>query len=263
MNTGTVKIGGGGVPKPGAQALPVGDLVGSGRYASAAGTSGGGMKLPPLPAALGGAKTATAGAGTDKLAAVNGGGSVAPAGGGAGAGGGAAAGGVAGGGNTSTNTAQISPYLQQQIGRYNSRFGDDVSQRAINKSNLAVSDAAALSAADLKGNMSRRGVLGTSTGAAFLDKRVFAPARAEAADQASKIAMGEEARKDALTLGGTGLMTAPDAVSLSNRQLALQQSEAQAADARARAQMERDQQDRALSQYIALSQLALQAQGGQ
>lgn len=154
-------------------------------------------------------------------------------GGGAG-GGGSVGGGTAGGGGTQTSS-QISPYLLSQIGRYEDRLKADNTQRAIDRSNLGVADAAALLSADAKANQARRGILGTGAGDAWVNKRITQPAMREAAGRAADIALGRERDLDALVLGGTGLMTAPDAIALENQRLALAQ-QGQATDQAFRAQ---------------------------
>lgn len=121
------------------------------------------------------------------------------------------------------NYAQNSPNIQEQMDRYRQRFSVDNTNRAIDKSNLGIMDAAALGAADQKANLSRRGVLGSETGARFLQKNVFDPAQRAAAGAAANIAMQREKDLDALVLGGTGLMQAQDQLNLANRGLNLQQ----------------------------------------
>jgi hypothetical protein len=186
-------------------------------------------------------------------------------GGSPGIGGGAAAatprGSSGGGAVTNANTAQMSPYLKEQMQRYRDRFSQDNTARAIDQSNLGIADAAALTAADAKAGMSRRGVGGTGTGAAYLTKRVFAPAQREAAGAAASIAMQRQKDLDALVLGGSGIMGAADANNLQNRQLSLEQWKAQAEDERARAAAAQAQENAKLAQQIALAQLAQSAGG--
>jgi hypothetical protein len=149
----------------------------------------------------------------------------------------------------------VSPYIKEQIDRYRSRFDKDTTARAIDRSNLGIADSAALMASDAKANMARRGVLGSGTGAAFLNKNVFAPAQRQAAGAAADISLGRERDLDALTLGGTGLMTAPSSIALADRDLALRQWMAQNEDERARAALAQAGQNQQLAQWIALNQL--------
>jgi len=122
-----------------------------------------------------------------------------------------------------TTTTQISPYLLSQIGRYEDRLSNDTTQRAIDRSNLGVADAAALMGADARANLAARGILNSGAGAAYVNRRITQPALRQAAQQAANISLGRERDLDALVLGGTGLMTAPDAVALENQRLALAQ----------------------------------------
>lgn len=180
--------------------------------------------------------------------------------GGAGGGGAGGTGGTGGTGGPISNTTQISPYLQSQIDRYESRFDVDNTKRAIDKSTLGVMDAAALGARDLgAANAARRGISGTGTSAAFLAKRFYEPAQRQAASNAADIAMGRERELDALTLGGTSLMRSPDDISLANRDLALRQAlgyegigvQKSGLDLQ-RAQAEQAIRDNQISQYLAL-----------
>jgi hypothetical protein len=143
-----------------------------------------------------------------------------------------------------TNTAANSPNLQRHMDRYESRFDVDNTKRAIDKSNLGIMDAAALSAADQKANLSRRGVHGTEVGAANLQKNVFEPAQRAAANAASNIALQRERDLDALVLGGTGIMGAQDNLSLANRGLNLQQLNSDREDLRYRASQELEERRR-------------------
>lgn len=186
-------------------------------------------------------------------------GSAGGAGGGAAGGVGGAGGAGAGAGAGTSNVAEISPFLKEQIERYRSRFGSDPTERAIQRSNLGIADAAALLAADAKANMASRGVLNTGTGATFLQRRVFEPAQRQAAGRAADIAMGRERDLDALVLGGTGLMTAPDAIALAAQGMNLQ-SQAQAADQAFRAnQAEEERKWRTTQMLMDLYRDAMQA----
>lgn len=131
----------------------------------------------------------------------------------------------AGGGSvpTSTNTADMDPTIAKQLALYNQRLGADPSKRAIQTSTLGIQDAAALSAADAKGIMSRRGILGSGAGDTFLQNKIFAPAQRQAAGAAAQIAQAEEQRKDNLVLGGVPLAQAPGNMAIQNKNLALNQ----------------------------------------
>lgn len=115
------------------------------------------------------------------------------------------------------------PDLRWLADKFKSRFDTSNTKRAIDASNLGIMDAAALGAADAKGAMASRGVLGTGTGASFLNKRIFAPAQRAAAGAAKDIALDEQHRLDALTLGGLGIMKAPSDLALGQNAQALQQ----------------------------------------
>lgn len=169
-------------------------------------------------------------------------GGFAAGGAGARAGAGAARGGVAAapGATGTSNTAQISPYLLSQIGRYEDRLSADTTKRAIDNSNLGIADSAALMAADAKGRMAGRGILNSGAGDAFVNKRITQPAQRQAAGAAADIALGRERDLDNLVLGGTGLMTAPDAIALDSQRLALAQ-QGQATDQAFRTQQAQQQ----------------------
>lgn len=154
------------------------------------------------------------------------------------------AGGAGGAGGGSTNSAETSPFLQEQIDRYRQRFSVDNTNRAIDKSNLGIMDAAALGAADAKAGQSRRGVLNTEASAASNQRNVFEPAQRAAANAAADISMQRERDLDALVLGGTSLMRAPDEVNLSNRGLNLQQMGMDRDDQRYRSEVEREERRR-------------------
>jgi hypothetical protein len=148
---------------------------------------------------------------------------------------------------TSTNTSEISPYLKKALGRLDERFSDDNTKRAIQDSNLGIEDSAALSAADQKGGLARRGLVGSEGGASFLNKRVYQPAQRAAAKAASDITLAQQARKDNLVLGSTGLVTAPDSVNLANRAEAAREQEAQSQQQQQQAQLQLQQQGQWLS----------------
>jgi hypothetical protein len=149
-----------------------------------------------------------------------------------------------GSGSGTTNTAEPSPFVQEHIQNYRNRLSEDNTKRAIDKSNLGIADSAALMAADAKAGMSRRGVQGTDTGAAFLQKRVFEPAQRAAAGQAANIALQRERDLDNLVLGGTGIMRLPDEIALANRGMNLDQLRSDREDARHRAEIEREERRR-------------------
>ena len=142
---------------------------------------------------------------------------------------------------TSTNTSEISPYLKKALGRLDERFSDDNTKRAIQDSNLGISDAAALSAADQKGGLSRRGLVGSEGGATFLSKNVYQPAQRQAAKAAANITLAQQARKDNLVLGSQGLVRAPDEINLANRAEASREQEAQAQQQQQQAQLQQQQ----------------------
>ena len=148
---------------------------------------------------------------------------------------------------TSTNTSEISPYLKKALGRLDERFSEDNTKRAIQDSNLGISDAAALSAADQKGGLSRRGLVGSEGGATFLSKNVYQPAQRQAAKAAADITLAQQARKDNLVLGSQGLVQAPDQINLANRAEASREQEAQAQQQMQQAQLQQQQQSQWLS----------------
>ena len=148
---------------------------------------------------------------------------------------------------TSTNTSEISPYLKKALGRLDERFSEDNTKRAIQDSNLGISDAAALSAADQKGGLSRRGLVGSEGGATFLSKNVYQPAQRQAAKAAADITLAQQSRKDNLVLGSQGLVRAPDEVNLANRAEASREQEAQAQQQMQQAQLQQQQQSQWLS----------------
>lgn len=157
----------------------------------------------------------------------------------------------------STNTAGMDPFLKQQVDRYNSRFTNDPTKQAVEHSTLGIMDAAALGAADLKGQMGSRGVLNSGAGATFLQKRVFDPAQRAAAGAASNIAIERQKQLDALTLGGTDIMKAPSQLGVQNRELAMRQWEGQQAAARANEALKLEQQrlaDEQAARWLALTQ---------
>lgn len=160
-----------------------------------------------------------------------------------------------GAGGALTNVAATSPNIQKQIERYAERLSADPTQRAIDRSNRAIADSAALMAADQKANMARRGVMGTGVGDAFLQRRVFDPAQRQAAEAATQIALGRERDLDALVLQGTGLMRTPDELAIQRQNLALQQAQLQDAAEARRAGMAQQQQQQAMAQWLALAQM--------
>jgi hypothetical protein len=149
-----------------------------------------------------------------------------------------------GSGGGTTNTSEASPTVQEHIQNYRDRLSADTTKRAIDRSNLGVADSAALLASDAKANMSRRGVLGSGTGDAFLNKRVFEPAQRQAAAQAANISLQRERDLDALVLGGTGIMRLPDEIALANRGLNLEQLRGDREDQRYRGEIEREERRR-------------------
>ena len=161
-----------------------------------------------------------------------------------------------GGGGGSTNTAETDPYLKELVDKYRSRFGVDNTERAINRSTTGIMDAAALGAADLKGNLSSRGLVGSEGGNAFLAKRVFGPAQRQAAGAAADIALGNEQRLDALTLGGLGIMNAPGQASRADRGLALSQSGQDFNQSLQQAQLQNQIQQQQMAQWLSLLNMA-------
>lgn len=139
-----------------------------------------------------------------------------------GAGGGAGSGGGGGGG---TISSQLSPALRDQLKRYADRFNVDTTERAIDDSTLGTMDAAALGAADSKAGQAGRGILGTSTGASYERKHFYDPAQRQAAANAAGIAIQRQKDLDNLVLGGTSLVTAPDAIASDQARLALEQQQ--------------------------------------
>jgi hypothetical protein len=174
-----------------------------------------------------------------------------------------AGGGAAAGGGTAKPPkldfeAELDPYIQRQIERYEQRFDVDNTQRAIDRANLGIADAAALSAADARAaNLSRRGILGSATGDVYLQKRIFEPARRQAAEAAADIAFANEQRLDQLVLGGTGLMTAPSAIALQQQRLGLDAWSRAQEDARLRAAMEQSAEAARRAEELARLQMIL------
>jgi hypothetical protein len=103
------------------------------------------------------------------------------------------------------NTAQNDPHLDDLWKKYQDRFSDDNTKRAIDRSNTGIADSAALLGKDARASLADRGALGTGVGAAFINKNITAPAQRQAAGAAADISMDAEKRKDALVLGGVGL----------------------------------------------------------
>jgi len=159
-------------------------------------------------------------------------------------------------GGGSTNTAQTDPNLQKLVDKYMSRFEVDNTQRAINRSTTGIMDAAALGAADPKGNLSSRGLVGSEGGNAFLAKRVFNPAQRQAAGAAADIALGNEQRLDNLTLGGLGIMNAPGQASRADRGLALSQSGQDFDQGLQQAQLQNQMQQQQYAQWLSLLNMA-------
>ena len=156
----------------------------------------------------------------------------------------------------STNTAQTDPYLKELVDKYRSRFDVDNTQRAINRSTTGIMDAAALGAADLKGNLSSRGLVGSEGGNAFLAKRVFGPAQRQAAGAEADISLGNEQRLDNLTLGGLGIMNAPGQASRADRGLALSQSGQDFDQGLQQAQLQNQMQQQQYAQWLSLLNMA-------
>lgn len=146
-----------------------------------------------------------------------------------------------------TNTADASPYLKKAMDRLDERYSADDTKRRIQDSNLGIMDAAALSAADQKGGLSRRGLIGSAGASDFLSKRVYQPAQREAAKAASNIELGQQQRLDNLTLGSTALVTAPDTINAENRRIALQQQQENAQEQQAAQQAQQSQVNQWLS----------------
>jgi len=171
-----------------------------------------------------------------------------------GAGGGPAAGGGGGGGGPVTtgapivgpvlaNTVAPDPYLEEQVRNLRARMGSDTTERAIGRSTTGILDAAALGAADEgAANLSSRGLVGSGAGQSFLHKRFFDPAQRAAAGAAADIAHQREQDLDRLVLGGTAIMGAPGQYSLANRNLGLQQWQAQTGAGQAAAGLSLEQQ---------------------
>lgn len=152
--------------------------------------------------------------------------------------GGGGGGGYGGGGGGISNTAAPDPNMSWLVDKFKDRFSSDNTQRAIDRSNAAIADSAALLGKDARANLAARGALGSGVGAAYIQKRITEPAQREAAGRAADISMDAERRLDALTLGGAGLMAKPAELALQQQGLALNQynTDAQLAMAQSQAQ---------------------------
>lgn len=158
-----------------------------------------------------------------------------------------------------TNESEYSPWISDVRNRWLERLSADPTKRAIDRSNLATMDAAALAAKDLGANIASRGALGSGAGSTFLANRVFAPAQREAAGKAADISLGRERDLDNLTMAGLGIARAGEDVNLANKNLGLNQYIAQnnaqlgwAGNQLNWAQLQQQAQDAQMAQYLAL-----------
>lgn len=102
----------------------------------------------------------------------------------------------------------VDPNLQTQIGRLGERLSTDTTQRAMDRAGSGARDAAAGINRTKDYELSRRGVAGG--GAEGGARTMISDAATRAAAKASAdIQSGELARRDALVLGGQGIMAAP------------------------------------------------------
>lgn len=200
---------------------------------------GGYGNLPPMPAFLTGA---------------GGSGGSSSGSGGSGAGGGT----LGGPSNALTNnTYTMSPDLKGALDALKARSSTDDTVRATNRATTGAMDAAALQAADLKGSLAGRGLIGGGTaGAAFLNKNVYAPAQRSAAQAASNIALGQQQRLDTLAQAGVNAAAVPEQLSLANRNLGLEQWQAQQSDALAQQDLANRIQQQQVAQWQALLEAA-------
>lgn len=164
------------------------------------------------------------------------------------------------------------PNLQTQVDRLGQRLSADTTNRAIDRAGSAIKDAAAGRQTALTSSLARRGLSGSGVEASERGK-IAAQAQRAQAGAAADISLGRERDLDALTLGGQGIMSAPGQYSLAregqtnnfllgglqaaaepgrqalaDRQLGLQQWQAQNA-------AEQGAQDRQLSQWLALMRM--------
>lgn len=154
-----------------------------------------------------------------------------------------------------TSTAADDPRQAEVYDLWKKRLSTDVTKRAIDRSNLATMDAAALGAADAKANLSSRGALGAGAGATFVNRNITQPAIRDAAGKAADISLGREGQLDALTLAGGPLASNMASNNLAQRQFGLEQWNAQQADAARRAAMEQEQRNTELAQMMAITQM--------
>lgn len=157
-----------------------------------------------------------------------------------------------------SNTSEVDPYVKKALDRLDSRFSEDDTKRRIQDSNLGIADAAALSAADQKGGLARRGLIGSAGASEFLSKNVFQPAQRQAAKAASDITLGQQARQDSLAEAAAGASTAPATIQAENRRIAIQQQQENASEQQA-AQAAQQQQ---VSQWLSLLSGATGAYSG-
>lgn len=153
----------------------------------------------------------------------------------------------------SNSTYSMSPDLREALDALKARSSVDTTQRAIDRATTGTMDAAALAAADLKGNLSRRGLVGGGTaGASFLNKAVYQPAQRNAASAASATALGGEQRLDQLAQSGVNAAAIPENLSLANRSLGLQQWNDQQNVNLQQTQLANQMQQQQVAQWLAL-----------
>jgi len=111
----------------------------------------------------------------------------------------------------STYQTAADPAVGRAIGRYEGRFDASNLRRTTNNAVLGAADAAELAVVGQRGDRSRSGVLNSGAGA-NLDARIRSQGAAAGAREAAGIAERDQARLDNLSLGGTALVTAPDAI---------------------------------------------------
>jgi hypothetical protein len=151
-----------------------------------------------------------------------------------------------------TNTAGADPNLGWLIDKYKGRFDSNNTQRAIDKSNLGIADAAALLGKDAQAGLAARGARGSGVAGAFIQKHITDQAQRQAAGAASDIAQGEQSRLDNLTLGGLGIMKSPADIALSQQGLANQQYATSAQIQMQQQQFQAQQQQAQLAALMAM-----------
>jgi hypothetical protein len=157
------------------------------------------------------------------------------------------------------NEGKADPNLTKQVDRLDDRMSSDTRQRQADFAAQDIKARARASQGALKEAMARRGMMGSGVESGEAAK-IDAQAQRDMARSSAGIAMDDEKRLDALTLGGQQIMSAPSQLALqqtaqTNSVLPLQLQAALAPTQSAQAQ-----QGLNLQQYQTQAQLAQNAQ---